>query len=41
MQTIIGTMTTSRIIEVTDAADIVLTRDEWYALYQAAGNLLP
>ena len=41
MQTIIGTMNTSRIVEVTEASDIVLTREEWYSLYQAAGNVLP
>lgn len=41
MQTILGTMTPSRIIEATDAADIVLTREEWYSLYLAAGNILP
>lgn len=41
MQTIIGTMNKSRIMEVTAASDIVLTREEWYSLYQAAGNILP
>jgi predicted oxidoreductase len=41
MQTIIGTMTPSRIKEVADASDIVLTREEWYAIYMAAGNILP
>lgn len=41
MQTILGTMTPSRIVEATNAADIVLTREEWYSLYMAAGNRLP
>ncbi|MDR1605810.1 MAG: aldo/keto reductase [Streptococcaceae bacterium] len=41
IQTVIGTMTPSRIIEATEAADILLSREEWYALYQAAGNILP
>jgi predicted oxidoreductase len=41
IQTIIGTMTPSRIVEATNAADVVLTREEWYALYMAAGNILP
>ncbi|MEY8537219.1 aldo/keto reductase [Lactococcus muris] len=41
MQTIIGTMTESRIKEVTEASDIVLSHDEWYDLYMAAGNSLP
>ncbi|MFK4966645.1 aldo/keto reductase family oxidoreductase [Lactococcus garvieae] len=41
MQTIIGTMTEQRIEEVTNASDLVLSRDEWYDLYMAAGNILP
>lgn len=41
MQTIIGSMNPSRIKEVTDASDIVLSREEWYELYLAAGNILP
>ena len=41
IQTVLGTMTPSRIIEATEAADIVLTREEWYSLYMAAGNILP
>ncbi|MBS7576209.1 MULTISPECIES: aldo/keto reductase [unclassified Enterococcus] len=40
-QTVIGTMTTKRIIDITKGADIHLSREEWYDLYQAAGNLLP
>ncbi|MFK4884134.1 aldo/keto reductase [Lactococcus petauri] len=41
MQTIIGTMTERRIEEVTNASDLVLSREEWYDLYMAAGNILP
>ncbi|MCO7129305.1 aldo/keto reductase [Lactococcus garvieae] len=41
MQTIIGTMTEQRIEEVTNASDLVLSRDEWYDLYMAVGNILP
>lgn len=41
IQTIIGTMTLSRIKEIAAAADIVLEREEWYDLYMAAGNILP
>lgn len=41
IQTIIGTMTTSRIKEIATASDIVLSREEWYDLYMAAGNILP
>lgn len=41
MQTIIGTMTERRIEEVTNASELVLSREEWYDLYMAAGNILP
>lgn len=41
MQTIIGTMTTKRIVEITRGADVQLSREDWYDLYQAAGNPLP
>ena len=41
IQTIIGTMTLSRIEEIAAASDIVLERAEWYDLYMAAGNILP
>lgn len=41
MQTIIGTMTPARIKEIADASQIALTREEWYAIYMAAGNILP
>ncbi|MFK4897284.1 aldo/keto reductase [Lactococcus petauri] len=41
MQTIIGTMTERRIEEVINASDLVLSREEWYDLYMAAGNILP
>lgn len=41
MQTIIGTMMEQRILEVTNASDLVLSRNEWYDLYMAAGNILP
>lgn len=41
IQTIIGTMTLSRIKEIADASEIVLSREEWYDLYMSAGNILP
>ncbi|MCD8511929.1 MAG: aldo/keto reductase [Bacillus sp. (in: Bacteria)] len=41
MQPIIGTMNTERLREIAKAADIRLTREEWYDLYRAAGNELP
>lgn len=41
MQLISGTMTTSRLESICKAADIRLTREQWYKLYLAAGNILP
>lgn len=41
MQPIIGTMTPSRLTAIAKAAEINVTREEWYALYLAAGNTLP
>lgn len=41
MQTILGTMKEHRIQEVAKASDIRLTREEWYRIYRAAGNILP
>lgn len=41
MQPIIGTMNTSRLKDCCRAAEIDLTREEWYEIYRAAGNVLP
>jgi predicted oxidoreductase len=41
MQPIVGTMNPSRMIEICKASDVVLTREEWYEIYRAAGNQLP
>ena len=41
MQVVIGTMNEGRIRDITDAADVRLTRQEWYEIYRAAGNILP
>lgn len=41
IQTIIGTTNTTRMLDSIKAGDIDLTRDEWYELYMAAGNILP
>ena len=41
IQTIIGTTTPFRVRDYATAADITLSREEWYALYKAAGNILP
>ena len=41
MQVIIGTMNPQRIQNASKAAEINLTREQWYALYRVAGNELP
>ncbi|MDR0376224.1 MAG: aldo/keto reductase [Spirochaetaceae bacterium] len=40
-QPVTGTMNTGRLKDCVKAADITLTREEWYELYLAAGNTLP
>jgi len=41
MQPIIGTMNLSRLQECCNASHIQLTREEWYSIFLAAGNILP
>lgn len=41
MQVLSGTMNLSRFEDVCRGAQIRLTREEWYEIYLAAGNLLP
>jgi len=41
MQPIIGTMNTDRLKDCCQAANINLTREEWYSIYLSAGNILP
>jgi predicted oxidoreductase len=41
MQPIIGTMNTDRLKDCCKASDVYLTREEWYDIYRAAGNVLP
>ena len=40
MQPIVGTMTPERLAGIAKAADIELTRPEWYEIYKSAGNKL-
>jgi predicted oxidoreductase len=40
-QPVTGTMKPERLRDCVKAAEITLTRDEWYAIYLAAGNVLP
>lgn len=41
MQAVIGTTKASRVRESARACDFMLTREEWYELYKAAGRQLP
>ncbi|MDQ0113356.1 aldo/keto reductase [Paenibacillus harenae] len=41
MQPVIGTMNIERLKDCIQAAEIRLTREEWYAIFLAAGNILP
>ena len=41
MQPVTGTMNIGRLRDCVKAADIRLTREEWYEIYRAAGNKLP
>ena len=41
MQPIIGTTNPMRVEQIAKASDIILTREEWYQIYRAAGNILP
>ncbi|MDR2028593.1 MAG: aldo/keto reductase [Treponema sp.] len=40
-QPVTGTMNVGRLKDCIKAADIVLSREEWYEIYLAAGNILP
>lgn len=41
MQPVTGTMNIERLKDCCKASEITLTREEWYAIYRAAGNVLP
>ena len=41
MQPIIGSMNPTRIREISKAAEVEMSRPEWYDIYRAAGNTLP
>ena len=41
MQVIIGTMNPAHIATAAEAAEVHLSREEWYELYTSAGNMLP
>jgi predicted oxidoreductase len=41
VQPVTGTTNLDRLADCAKAADVMLTREEWYAIYLAAGNTLP
>ncbi|MGG3466057.1 aldo/keto reductase family oxidoreductase [Neobacillus pocheonensis] len=41
MQPVTGTMNMDRLRDCIKASEIRLTREEWYSIYRAAGNILP
>ena len=41
IQTIVGTTNKNRLTDICKASEVNLTREEWYALYMAAGKVLP
>jgi predicted oxidoreductase len=41
MQPVTGTMNISRLKDSCKAGDVHLTREEWYGIFRAAGNVLP
>ena len=41
MQPVTGTMNVERLLDCIKATDIYMTREEWYEIYRAAGNILP
>ncbi|MDR1367279.1 MAG: aldo/keto reductase [Candidatus Accumulibacter sp.] len=41
IQTILGTTKPERLIAAGKGSDVPMTRQEWYAIYKAAGNMVP
>ena len=41
IQTIVGTTNETRLRDICTASNVTLTRQEWYEIYLAAGNILP
>ena len=41
IQVVVGTTQPKRLIDCCKGSELVLTREEWYEIYQAAGNMLP
>ena len=41
MQPVTGTMNVERLVDCCKASDVELSREEWYGIFRAAGNVLP
>ena len=41
MQPVTGTTNPTRLADCLAAADVTLSREDWYEIYKAAGNILP
>lgn len=41
MQVITGSKSVERILQMAEATDVAMEREEWYEVYRAAGNILP
>jgi predicted oxidoreductase len=41
IQVVVGTTQVQRLVECCKGSELPLTRQEWYEIYQAAGNMLP
>lgn len=41
MEVVVGSTKSQRVADIAAGADITLSRKDWYAIYQAAGNRLP
>ena len=41
IQPVVGTVRPDRMKEISAAADVMISRDEWYELYTASGKSLP
>ncbi len=41
MQVILGTTKPERLIEACKGSNVPMTRQEWYGIYEAAGNMIP
>jgi len=41
MQAIVGSTNSTRLVDISKAGDIEITREDWYEIYHSAGNIIP